>query len=40
MADELSATFCGKVEKTEQFERVPDSIARVERFTEEWLDPR
>jgi hypothetical protein len=38
MGDEAQSNGCGKLEKTERFERVPNSIASRERFTAEWLD--
>jgi hypothetical protein len=37
MVDELRSNSCGKVEKTEQIERVPNSIASRERFTADGL---
>jgi hypothetical protein len=38
MADEQQQPSCGKLQETEQNERVPISIASRERFTDEWLD--
>jgi hypothetical protein len=40
MADEATRNSCGKVQKTEQIERVPNSIASRERFTADGLASR